>query len=408
MNRTLSIASLSLPLLACTPQLPIDDGEPPPLIEAELASGYPILSAPCRAPAIDPSHLVVTSTDFATGAVGLVELATRTVSPDLALASSDAMPVVDDGRVFILNRYGFDYIDELDPHAELELIHEWPIAATALDTPSNPHDLVLDLDGHAWVTLHGAPELQRFSFPTLHDAKIDAELALDLSHFADADAIPELSLALGCGELLFVSAERIDRSAWVPAEQTVLIPIQAGAEPTLFEFDAEQAGADAIHLLGVGVGPWRLDPSDPSGHTILLRNTGIERVDLEAGTSEWIVSQQVFEDAGYERLQLGGFDLDDSGRMWVTAASGDFAEYSLLRIDLAGEQPSLVIEVQGLQSVTGALEIVGDEAWFADTTMGASGLRVFDLSSSPVVELPESPLPIGLAPMGLAAWDADE
>ena len=45
----------------------------------------------------------------------------------------------------------------------------------------------------------------------------------------------------------------------------------------------------------------------------------------------------------------------------------------MLRIDLASEQPSLVIEVQGLQSVTGALEIVGDEAWFADTTMGASG-----------------------------------
>ena len=88
--------------------------------------------------------------------------------------------------------------------------------------------------------------------------------------------------------------------------------------------------------------------------------------------------------------------------MWVTAASVDFAEYRLLRIDLAGAEPSLVIEVDGLQSVSGALEIVGHEAWFADTTMGASGLRIFDLSSSPVMELPESPLSVGLAPMGLA------
>jgi hypothetical protein len=62
----------------------------------------------------------------------------------------------------------------------------------------------------------------------------------------------------------------------------------------------------------------------------------------------------------------------------------------------------LVVEVSGLQSVTGALEIVGSEAWFADTTMGASGLRIFDLSSSPVAELDESPLSVGLAPMGLA------
>jgi hypothetical protein len=402
MSRKIPIASSLLPLLACTPELPGDDTEPPPLIEADLATGYPILASPCHAPTSEPTHFVVTSTDFATGAVGLVELATRTAFADLALASSDAVPVVEDGRVFIVNRYGFDYIDELDPHAELSLIHEWAIAATGLDTPSNPHDLALDPDGHAWVTLHGAPELQRFAFPSLHAAKVETEFALDLSGFADADAIPELSLALACGDLLFVSAERIDRASWVPAEQTVLIPVQAGAEPTLFEFDAEHAGADGIELLGVGVGPWRLDPGDPSGQTILLRNTGIERIHLATGTSEWVVSQQLFEDAGYERLQLGGFDLDDSGVMWVAAATADFAEYNLLRVELAGAQPSLVIEVAGLQSVSGALEIVGHEAWFADSTMGASGLRIFDLSSSPVVELPESPLPVGLAPIGLA------
>jgi hypothetical protein len=400
-RKKLTIASL-LPLLACTPELASDEGEPPPLIEAAIASGYPSLAAPCRAPVVDPSHLVVTSTDFATGAVGLVELATRTVFADLALASSDAVPVVEGDRVFVINRYGFDYIDELDPHAELELVHEWAIASTSEDTPSNPHDLALDPDGHAWVTLHGAPELQRFAFPTLHAAKVEAELALDLTSFADADGIPELSLALSCGEIMFVSAEHIDRESWTPAEQTVLIPVQVGAEPQLFEFDAEHAGADAIELLGVGVGAWRLDPADPSGHTILLRNTGIERIDLAAGTSEWVVSQQVFEDAGYERLQLGGFDLDDQGRMWVAAASPDFSEYSLLRVDLDGAEPSLVVEVPGLQSVSGALEIVGHEAWFSDTTMGASGLRIFDLSSSPVVELPESPLPVGLAPIGLA------
>jgi hypothetical protein len=401
MIRKFPIASL-LPLLACTRELPSDESEPPPLIEAEIVSGYPSLDSPCRAPVVDPSHLVVTSTDFATGAVGLVELATRTVFADLALASSDAVPVVDGDRVFVINRYGFDYIDELDPRAELELIHEWPIASTSEDTPSNPHDLALDPEGHAWVTLHGAPELQRFAFPSLHGAKIDAEFALDLTSFADADGIPELSLALACGGIMFVSAEHIDRASWTPAEQTVLIPVEVGATPKLFEFDAEHAGPDAIELLGVGVGAWRLDPADPSGHTILLRNTGIERIDLAAGTSEWVVSQQVFEDAGYERLQLGGFDLDDAGRMWVAAASADFAEYSLLRVDLEGAEPSLVVEVQGLQSVSGALEIVGHEAWFSDTSMGASGLRIFDLSSSPVVELPESPLPVGLAPIGLA------
>jgi hypothetical protein len=403
MIRKLSIASLSLISLACAPQVPDDPSGPPPLIEAEIESGYPSVTQACRAPVSEPTHLVVTSTDFATGAVGLVELATRTVQADLALASSDAVPLVDGERVFVVNRYGFDYIDELDPHDDLALLHEWAIAsASGLDAASDPHDLVLDPNGHAWVTLHGAPELQRFAFPTLHGADVAGELAVDLSNFADADAIPEVSLALACGELLFVSAERIDRASWVPAESTVLIPVRAGDEPKLFEFDAEHDGSDAIELLGTGVGAWRLDPADSSGRTILLRNSGIERVDLVSGTSEWVVPQAVFEDAGYLRLQLGGFDLDASGRMWVAAANEDFSEYRLLRVDLSGPEPSLVVEVAGLQSITGALEIVGDEAWFSDTTMGASGLRIFDLSSSPVQESADSPLPVGLPPMGLA------
>lgn len=404
MIRRLSIASSVLPLLACAPELPSDGDQPPPLIEAQVETGYPAPTERCRAPVSEPSHLVVTSTDFATGAVGLVEIATRTVQADLALASSDAVPIVDQGRVFVVNRYGFDYIDEFDPGAELSLLHEWAIASsTELDTPSDPHSLALDADGHAWVTLHGAPELQRFAFPTLQGADIDAEFALDLSSFSDADGIPELSLAFTCGELLFASAERIDREAWVPVDETVLIPVQTGDDPKLFEFDGEHDGPDGIALLGAGVGMWRLDPTDPSGHTILLRNSGIERIDLASGTSEWVVSQQVFENAGYQRLQLGGFDLDESGQMWVAAASADFTEYNLLRVDLGGPQPSLVVEVSGLQSITGALEIVGRELWFADTTMGASGLRIFDLSSSPVVESNDSPLPVGLPPMGLAA-----
>ncbi|KIG16986.1 hypothetical protein DB30_03583 [Enhygromyxa salina] len=391
-------------LLACAPE-PEPEPAPPPLVDATIEAGYPILDGPCRAPISEPSHLVVTSTDFNTGAVGLVDVQAHSVSPDLALASSDAVPIVDAGRVFVINRFGFDYIDELDPDDQLALIHEWPIQAATpanQDAPANPHALALDLAGHAWVTLHGAPELQRFAFPTLHGARVHAELAADLSSFSDDDGVPELSRVIGCGEHLFVSAERIDREQWIPAAQTLLIPFRPGAAPALFEFDAERPGPDGIRLLGVGVGPWRLDPGDASGTVIVLLNSGLERIDLAGGTSEWVVPEQVFAELGYDRLQLSGFDFDSTGRAWISAATPDFASFALLRVDLSGPAPALVTEVEGLESVTGALEIVGDQAWFADTTIGASGLRVFDLSQSPVAELPESPLAVGLAPMNMA------
>jgi hypothetical protein len=67
----------------------------------------------------------------------------------------------------------------------------------------------------------------------------------------------------------------------------------------------------------------------------------------------------------------------------------------------------LIEEFAGLRSTTGALEIVGDELWFADTTLGSSGLRVFDLSGASVVELEFSPLAVGLPPLALAPLRLD-
>ena len=401
----LSLIGPTLVLTSACEREPSASDEPPPLVQAELETGYPQLDAACRGPVAEPTHLVVTSTDFNTGAVGLVELATREVHPDLALASSDAVPFVHDTanpRVFIVNRFGFDYIDELDPREALALVHEFAITPASTAAAANPQAIAIDPAGRGWVSLFGVGELQQFRFPTLAAARPSASLALDLRDFADDDGIPELGKVIGCGDHLFVSAERIDRSSWTPADETLLIPVLGGGNPRLFEFDGDHPGADAIALRGVGIGAWRLAPDDPDGHTILVLNSGLERVDLATGISEWVVDEQTFIDWGYERLQLADFDLDPDARIWISAATEDFSSYQLLRLDLSGTEPQLVTEFEGLQSVTGALEIVGYEAWFADTTIGSSGLRVFDLGQGEVVEFLLSPLPIGLPPMSLA------
>jgi hypothetical protein len=167
--------------------------------------------------------------------------------------------------------------------------------------------------------------------------------------------------------------------------------VRADDEPRLFDFDPERAGADAIRLLGDGVGTWRIDPDD--AHAIIVLNSGLERVDLATGVSEWMVSEELFIAAGYDRLQLSGFDYDADGRIWISAATEDFASFQLLRLQLDGPEPQLIVALEQLQSY---------EAWFADTTIGASGLRGFDLAADPIAELPESPLPVGLPPMNLA------
>ncbi|MCA9684891.1 MAG: hypothetical protein KC457_22095, partial [Myxococcales bacterium] len=179
-------------------------------------------------------------------------------------------------------------------------------------------------------------------------------------------------------------------------------------QPAVFDFDPLEPGADAIVLQGEGFGGWRPLPSvmagteGGDGTQILVLDSGLERVDLAAGTSEWLVPAETFAELGLTRLQLSAFDIDGQGRIWLAAAEPGFTSFSLWRIDLEGDTPQLIREVEGLHSVTGALEIIGDQAWFADTTPGASGLRVFDLSTSPVVELAGSPVAVGLPPMSLA------
>lgn len=395
--------------LACTPDPGAPDQQPPPRGSLAIVAGYPVLAEPCVGPSETPTHLLVTSTDFSTGAVGLVELATHEVAADLASASTDAVPVAWGERAFVINRFGYDYVDELDPADALALRHEFALVPSELEVSANPQALVFDGSARAWISLYGAPELQVWRVPE-PGADADAlagEVAFDLSAFADADGVPELGSLIACGEQLFAVAERIDRAAWVPSDQTLLIPIttSAGVE-ALHDYQGDPE-PDAIALRGTGFGAWRLDPADPSGHTLLVASSGLERVDLASGTSEWAVDEALFEALGITHLHLAGFDLDASDRAYLAAATPDFAEYRLYRVELDDPAATLVELVTGLHSVTGELEIVGregggDELWFADTTLGASGLRVFAIDEAgEASELADSPLPVGLPPMGL-------
>ncbi len=55
----------------------------------------------------------------------------------------------------------------------------------------------------------------------------------------------------------------------------------------------------------------------------------------------------------------------------------------------------------GFNSVERALEVIGDELWVGDSTLGASGLRVFDLTNN--FEALAGPLTTGLPPYSMIA-----
>ena len=347
----------------------------------------------------EPATLAVSSTDDATGAVGLVDVATKQIRRDLALAQSDIGLSAHGSHLFVINRFGFDFVDVLDRDDDLALVSEFSVAIDE-DRSSNPHDLIVTENDEAYVSLFGDDQIQVFDLSDPGDPK--PLRTVDLAAFADADGLPEMGKLVACGDVAFVAVERLDRDAsWASVDGTHLVPFALGSD-RFYEWDAAHPGADEVDLLGLGAKALRADPRETGGHVGLLLSSGLERVDFAAGSSEWVISDAIFEAAGIGRYQLRDFDVGGDGNAYFAVATSDFSEHQIWRASLDGEGQDLEMVVSGLQTVTGSMEIVGDVLWFADTTIGSSGLRVFDIGAATVVEV-GTPISTGLPPYGLLA-----
>lgn len=394
---------LGLAALACDPQAspPRDVAacEAPPAI-----AGPPALSGPCVGDVAEPTRLVVTTTDFATGAVGLVDLRTGEVTPDLALASTDAKPYVHGDRVFVLQRYMFDALDILDADAQLALLGQFGLVVD--DVPStNPHAVALGPDGRAYVSLFGAPGLQVLDIAD--PAAIRCDDPIDLCPVADADGTPEASLLIRCGDTLFVSIERLDRDrGFALTEDHDALAAVDLASGRLHDFDPDADGVQSLPLLGPWAKQWRLDPRAADGRAIYVLSSGLERVDLAAGASAWAVDPAALAALGLDDYRLPqAFDLDRDGRVaYLAAYTADYSEVLLLRADLEADASNIEIFAEGLQSVEQTLEVAGDTLWFGDRSHAAAGLRAWDISvDPPTPRFAGEPLPTGLPPYALVA-----
>lgn len=367
-----------------------DSGADPPL------AGPPELDEPCVGELADPTRLAITTTDFSTGALSILDLATGEVHKDLALATTDSLPVFSDGRLIVLHRYTFDALDLLAPDT-LALLGQQSLAVPGVQS-SNPHAVTVVGD-LAHVTMFGAPRVQIVDIADPTRPTIVGHI--DLAPLADADGNPEAHLAIRCGDTLFVSVQRLDQNQLLAPTDTRdhLAPIDLPSR-RLHDLDPASPGVQAMPLLGLWARQWRLDPTDPAGHTVLVLTTGLERVDLARRTSTWAVDPARLAAIGLGDYQLPqAFDLDAEHRhAYIASYSADLSQVLLLRASLDDDTP--IVEVaRGLQSVGPTLEIVGDTLWFGDVTPTAAGMRAWDLRTAPPTpRFAGTPIATGLAP----------
>ncbi len=369
---------------------------------------YPVLSAPCHIEPAEVTELLVTTTDFATGGLSTVDLATLAVTPDVALTSTDAIARAHNGKVYVVNRYLYDNVDVLDPAASWQSGGQYSLTLPGYQSV-NPHTLEFAYDdpNRGYAVLFGAPTIAVLDFSRPPAEAVIGDIPLQ--RLADADGIPEASAGIVCGDTLFVSVQRLDRNAgWVPVDHDYIAAIDLQSQRVIELFD-DPSAVPGIALRGQWARQFRNDPTDLNGHTALVLTTGIERVDLATGEVEWAVTPQQFADAGIlGSMYPQAFDLDAAGtRAFVAAYRPDYSAVDIYQVTLDDPAAAVVQVAGGYLSAERTLEVVGDRLYFGDTSPGQSGLRVFDIADNGALTPADigatQPLSLGLAPYRVQA-----
>jgi hypothetical protein len=358
------------------------------------------LDGPCALDGDRLTRLLVTTTDFATGAVSIVDTATMQVTPDVALGSTDAIPSWHDDLALLVHRYQIDEVQVLDPARAWATIADIPIEASCSATP-NPQAVAFGPDGLGYVTQLDVPELVVIDPRAAPGAALVS--TIDLRAIPDADGNPDFGSVVACGSIVWVVAQRLDASfARVGPDELFAVDTIAGGPVDL---DAEQPGAQGLPSAGAWLRQLRRDPGDPNAHTLLGLSTGIERFDLEAQSVAWVVTPERFAAADIGApLQPQAFAVDAAGAVaYVAAYDGDFSQVQLYRVGLGDGAPQVPEAfADGFDSVERTLERVGDRLWYGSTRRSAPGLWVFDLGDDPPSVL-AGPLSTGLPPYSLVA-----
>ena len=195
------------------------------------------LAAPAAARAQQASAYVLT-TDYSSGSVSCVDLSSRTVHRDVATVFSDARMRVSDGLVYVINRFGQDNIQVLDPARGFATLRQFSVG-----NGSNPQDLCIVSPTKAYVTRLASPRLL-----VVNPATGDSLGAVSLAAFADADGIPEMDRMILVGDRLFVSLERL--SNFQPTDTSLVAVVDVVAD-TVVDADPIAPGTQAIVLPGL-------------------------------------------------------------------------------------------------------------------------------------------------------------
>ena len=336
------------------------------------------------------NQAVITTTDYSSGSFSSLDLATNTATNDHLTIHSDAVVRTYRDKVYIINRLGQDNVLVLD-QSDLKT----PLTQYSTGNGSNPHDMAFVSEEKAYISRYEHTHLL-----IVNPVTGDSLGEVDLSGFADADGLPEVSQLALYNNHLFAACQRLDRdNGFVPTDVSVIAVVDVMTDQVV-DVDANTAGVQGIVMAGKNPAgavqrgdKWFLSAVNTFGD---LTDGGIEVIDLVNLRSEGVVLGET--DLGGNLSSLAMVS-DDEGYVVVLDAS--FAN-AVKRFDLAMQ--SVSADLSGVSGgyipdlgVFGRRLYILDQGSFADPT--SAGVRVYDVKTDALVA---GPISTGLPPSGIA------
>ena len=328
---------------------------------------------------------VITS-DPPTGRLRVIDLDSRQVTANVAMVHSDATLRIHNGLIYVINRFGADNIQIIDPTKNFATRKQF-----STGNGSNPQDIVFATALKAYISRYGSADLL-----VVHPTTGIQLNTISLAAFADGDGIPEMARMALIGPHLFVACQRLTNFAATNPSVVVVIDVRTDA---VVDVDPATAGIQAITLTGRN--PVTDFVYDAGTHSLLIGcvgsfgalDGGIERIDVTT-----------FQSLGFviSETTLGG-DIGD------IAWNGPDHSYAIV------SDPSFNASVVAWSATAGTLlgpvyapggfslpdcEVNDrDELYVCDNTLTAPGVRVFRTGADTPLA---GPLDTGLPPSQIA------
>lgn len=346
-------------------------------------------------PPPEAATVFVVTTDFQTGSYATFPVADPgAVRTNLGRIHGDAVALHHDGLVYVLNRRGGDSIQALDPQRGYTTLWECSVG-----NGTNPHDLIFASPDKAYVTLYEERELLIVDPTAGPSCDGFVRGAIDLAPLADLDGVPEMDTGAIIDGKLYVTLQRLDRSAFFQPGDSSTIAVIDLASDRLIDVDPSTEAIDGIVLQGKNpfTGGQGLN-LDAGGNIVLntvgsfgdLTDGGIERVDPRAMRSLGFLMTE-----GELGGNLTDFVLVDATTGYAVVTDLRFYNY-LVRFDPSARRVVDTLIASDEYLVDLELEPTRGELYLTDRTLKDPGIRIFRTSDG--VELTAEPIDTGLPP----------